>query len=217
MGSLYSAGYVCAAGMPPNTPCTILGGGALNQACDPTVTWTNLELKFEPKCMMCPPDGELCCPSPVGQPGMDVRQLLRGGARSVTFTNVYAPTTGDYDIVWYYHCADADVNGYASATCGSAVQGSMTGNPGCREAAFTVNGVDDPMTYEVPCFPRISATEKGWHHVHTWVRTQNAKSTVRVPFHLMAGNSNTIKLYARAHDTIDVSAIRVPDGRPGPF
>jgi hypothetical protein len=209
MGTIYGAGTVCAAGMPPNTPCTIPGGGILMQACDPTIVWTDEELKFEPKCMMCPPDGELCCPSPAGQPGWDARQILLGTKRSITFTNIYAPAAGDYDIVWYYHCANSDTDGYNSATC--------KGAGGCREAAFTVNGVDDPKLYELPCFPRVSAAEKGWHHIHTWVRTENDSSTVRVPFHLVAGNSNTIKLYARDHDTIDLSAIRVPDGRPGPF
>jgi hypothetical protein len=93
----------------------------------------------------------------------------------------------------------------------------MTGNAGCRDAAFTVNGIDDPKTYEFPCFLRISAADHGWDHVHTWIRTENAKSTVRVPFHLKAGSVNTIKLYARGSDTVDLTAIRVPDGKPGPF
>jgi hypothetical protein len=213
LGTLYSAGFKCGPMVAAGMPCTTLTGAAA-----PTVCMNNAAGLYEPKCMMCPPDGEECCPSPPSQePGWSVGQLLRGSADSVTFTNVYAPADGDYDIVWYYHCANADTNGYASPTCPAATQGSMTGNGGCRGAAFTVNGVDDPKTYEVPCFLRISAMDHGWHHVHTWVRTQNVKSTVRVPFHLKAGSSNTIKLYARGTDTIDVSAIRVPDGRQGPF
>ena len=39
------------------------------------------------------------------------------------------------------------------------------------------------------------------------------KSTMVVPFHLKAGSSNTIKIYARRHDAPNVSAIRVPDGK----
>jgi hypothetical protein len=200
-GTLYQATTVCGANAPQATPCTVLtgrahaGGGCMN-------------------CMTCPPDGQQCCPAPSGATGGVVGNLLRGGGDSITFTNVYAPADGDYNIVWYYYCANADTNGYSSPTCGTAApQGSMTGNPGCREAEFTVNGVADPKVYEFPCFLRISPQDHGWGHVHSWVRSENVKSSVLVPFHLKAGATNTIKIFARGHDAPNVAAIRVPDGK----
>ena len=212
LGTLYSAGYKCVPGMPAGTPCVMFTGGAAPGPCTATAT-----LPWLPKCTTCPPDGQACCPAPPGQePGWDVGELLRNENGSVTFTNVYAPADGDYDIVWYYHCGNADTDGYSSPTCPGAKEGSATGNPGCREAAFTVNGVDDPALYEFPCFLK-TAPGSGWPIIHSWIRTKNVSSTVRVPFHLHQGNTNSIKIYARGYDTVDLSAIRVPDGRSGPF
>jgi hypothetical protein len=196
-GTIYNAAHTCAGGNAP--PCTVISGKSKAGAnC--------------PNCTMCPPDGEDCCPAPPGETGGVVHNILLGGS-SVTFTGVYAPADGDYDIVWYSHCGNADTDYYKSATCPSSPEGSTSGPPGCREAAFTVNGVDDPKLYEMPCYLRISDADHGWNHIHSWVRTENFMSQVRVPFHLKAGTSNTIKIYARDHDVVDLAAIRVPDGK----
>jgi hypothetical protein len=199
-GTVYGAGNQCPGNMPPaagNTmPCTttVQSHGATPSMCA--------------NCTTCPPDGMACCPAQAGSTtGYTVGQLLLGMKDNVTFYNVMAPADGDYNIVWYYHCGNADTDGYKSATCPSSPEGSSMGPPGCREALFTVNGVTDPMTYEMPCFLNGPNT---WAIVHSWQRDDPATKAL-IPFHLKAG-ANTIKIFADAHDTVDLSSIRVPDG-----
>ena len=196
-GTIYSTGDVCGPAVAAGKPCTLITGTHAS-AC--------------PACTKCPFDGQLCCPASAGDTtGYKVSGLLLGGKDTVTFTNVYAPADGDYNIVWYYRCGNADTDNNYPPTCPGSKEGSTTGPPGCRQALFTVNGVTDPMTYQIPCFLRTEPGD-GWSNIHSWVRDDPATKAL-VPFHLKAGSNNTIKIFAGNHDTVDLAAIRVPDGK----
>jgi hypothetical protein len=197
---VYSAGAACPGGTPSTgtNPCAIITGTHA-RACATA-------------CNTCPPDHTTCCVAQEGSTtGYDVGGLLLGGKDTVTFTGVYAPADGDYNIVWYYFCGNSDTDNNYPPSCPGSKEGSTVGPPGCRQAKFTVNGVDDPTTYEVPCF--LTGTNDGqWTTIHSWER-DDPNTKALIPFHLKQGSTNTIKIYAGNHDTVDLSGIRVPDGR----
>jgi hypothetical protein len=116
------------------------------------------------------------------------------GKGTWTFNQMYAPADGYYDITWYYYCGMNDNNGDPDCAGNDTLKTSA----GCRPGILIINGVELPTVYQWQCF----ATK--WTLVHT--------RTLSLP--LKAGNDNSIKIYSKTADVINIDRLVIPDGRP---
>jgi hypothetical protein len=145
-------------------------------------------------CTMKPPMPGTACFSGKGE----VVQLLGRYHRSLTYSNVYAPSDGMYDVTWWYHCGLND--NFGDKDCGGQTNPPTTAS-GCRPHNVVVNGNAITGTYHFPCFPG------NWNVIRA--------ATTTLP--LKAG-ANTIKVFSTApRDAADLDAIAVnPAGKGTP-
>jgi hypothetical protein len=115
------------------------------------------------------------------------------GKGTWTFNQLYAPADGDYEITWYFYCGMNDNNG--DKDCGGI--DSMKTAAGCRPGILIVNGQELPTVYQWRCF------STPWTVVH--------ERTFSLP--LKAGNDNSIKIYSKTADVINIDRILIKDGR----
>jgi hypothetical protein len=115
------------------------------------------------------------------------------GKGTWTFNQLYAPADGNYDVTWYYYCGMNDNNG--DPDCGGI--DSLKSAAGCRPGIFVINGQELPTVYQYRCF------STPWNILH--------KATFSLP--LKAGNDNSIKIYSKSADVVNIDRIVIQDGR----
>jgi hypothetical protein len=140
------------------------------------------------KCPSTPKVGDMCCSG-----GGEVTWLTQGIGPipgGLTINGISAPADGMYDVTWWYFCGLND--NYGDVHCGGQTNPPTTPS-GCRPQQIVVNGVELPGTYHLPCFAG------SWAELHA--------ATTAVP--LKAGANNSIKVYPKQRDAVNLDAIQV--------